>query len=196
MTTSPIPVEVDFPKIDEMIIEKVMRTRWMCWRWVITPSETSISHFLPPRKQVCSWRTSDGRRRGRHMDVLLFAAQARHPVWAIRWVPWPLPSLLVWYLLICELILVYCRLWTIVCCLCLVHGCLQVTLGHLWTAVSPDGGQWSSPDGPYFYLVLFPSSDDLLLYLVWSMTVWRWHMLSLGGHGSRTAVIDRPRTVH
>ena len=32
MTTSPIPVEVDFPKIDEMIIEKVMRTRWMCWR--------------------------------------------------------------------------------------------------------------------------------------------------------------------
>ena len=32
MTTSPIPVEVDFPKFDEMIIEKVMRTRWMCWR--------------------------------------------------------------------------------------------------------------------------------------------------------------------
>ena len=32
MTTSPIPVEVDFPKFDEMIIEKVMRTRWRCWR--------------------------------------------------------------------------------------------------------------------------------------------------------------------
>ena len=59
----------------------------------------------------------------------------------------------------------------------------------------PGRRQMIVPGRLLFLVSLIPVTGRSLLYLVWSMTVLRWDMLFPDGHGSQTAVLDRPRTV-